>query len=110
MIHLESKIMHPTSLSRRLCVLVFSTLLLVACGGTMAQRPGADSVAAAPTGCGVQDGEWKGAISFTVSDCVLSDLVLSLYSGQGGYGSVYFVYVHAEVRVENNQFSHEESL
>lgn len=101
--------MHHVSLSRRLGILVFSALLLAACSGAAVQ-PAAGPGAAAATGCAVKDGEWKGVVSFKASNCVLSNLVLSLYSGDAGYGSVYFVYVHDEVRVENNQFSHEESL
>lgn len=101
--------MQHLSSSQRLGILICSTLLLAACSGAAAQ-PVSDSLAAAPAGCNVEDGKWKGVISFKASNCILSNLVLSLYSGDAGYGSVYFVYVQGEVHVENNQFAHEEAL
>ena len=43
--------------------------------------------------CDVQDGKWTGTVGFTVSNCVISDAVLTLATNKDGLVTAYYVYV-----------------
>ena len=102
--------MYHISLSQRLSVLTLIALLLASCGGTSPQVAMSNSAANASAPCAVENGQWSGVVAFTASNCVISNLVLYLYSGDAGYGSVYMVYAQGEIRIENNQLAYQETL
>jgi photosystem II stability/assembly factor-like uncharacterized protein len=100
--------MNRSKLIQLFSLLTLVALVLIGCGGTPSVSSGNPAAAACP----VQDGHWtstKGSVNFTVADCVISDMVLTLASGEGnGLISVYYVYVAGTMPIEKNRFTHQE--